>query len=66
MRSLLSLSFFSPANAILVPGMYYMTVRSATPYRNPKAAAHLFRVLQVLKESLIAPCNALVDVGSGV
>ena len=70
MRSLRSFSFLRPANAIFVPGMYY---RERTPTRqrgrwgsDVSSETHLFRVLKVVKQSLLVPSNALVHVGSGV
>lgn len=68
MRSFLSFSFFRPANAILVPGMYwaesmwgqYLSV--CDKCRCP----HLFRVLEVLEEGIFTPCDSLVHVGGSI
>ena len=70
MRSLRSFSFLRPANAIFVPGMYYrerIRSRQRGGWGSDVASGtHLFRVLKVVKQSLLVPSNALVHVGSGV
>jgi hypothetical protein len=63
------LSFFKPANAIFVPGMYYIHGRRLvqTSTRDHRIGmTHLLGVLEVLKEGILVPGNALIDVGSGV
>ena len=68
MRSFRSFSFFKPANAIFVPGMYWERYQQRVGFMLSDVAkpTHLFRVLEVLKEGLLVPGNTLVHVGSGV
>lgn len=68
MMSFLSFSFFKPAKAILVPGIYYEMDMSISIGRkhNTNIAAHLFGVFEVLEKSVLIPCDTLVDVGRGV
>jgi hypothetical protein len=48
--------------------MYYQRGRESAWARRWERArqAHLLRVLEVLEESVLVPCNALADVGGGV
>lgn len=66
MRSLRSLSFFRPAKAILVPGMYLRVETSVTGWNTIRSATYLFRILEILEQRTLVPCETLVDVGSGV
>lgn len=66
MRSFLSLSFFRPAKAIFVPGMYCRHVTIRIGRREYGRVADLFGVLEVLEEGVRVPGDTLVHVGSGV
>jgi hypothetical protein len=64
MRSFLSLSFFRPAKAILVPGMYYHQMSVGQYQSSPYA--YLFGVFEILEKCGLVPSHALVDICGGV
>lgn len=67
MRSLRSLSFLRPANAIFVPGMYCLSrIQSASMLGGQSVGTHLLGVLEVLEEGVLVPSDALIHVGGGV
>jgi hypothetical protein len=73
-KSFLSLAFFNPAKAILVPGMYFLgfsnrviirSQRKSSRY-NADQASPMSRLTEVVEQGLVLPYDSLVNVGSGV